>query len=99
MALPEAYKNFLSVFNYKETYKLLPYCLGVDYIIYMQPGTQPPAELLYGMSRDKLQVFKKYLEDNLSKEFIWTLSLRIAAPVLFVKKPKGSLWLYKLPWP
>ena len=57
----------------------------------MQPGTQPPAESLYGMSRDKLQILKKYLEDNLSKGFIQASSLSATALVLFVKKPGGSL--------
>ena len=58
----------------------------------MQPGTQPPAEPLYGMSRDEFQVLKKYLEDNLSKGFIWASSSPAAAPVLFVKKPGEGLW-------
>ena len=51
----------------------------------MQPGTQPPAGPLYDMSRDELQVLKKYLEENLSKGFIWASSSPAAAPVLFVK--------------
>ena len=58
----------------------------------MQPGTQPPAGPLYGISRDELQVLKKYLEKNLSKGSIWASSLPAAAPVLFVKKPGGGLW-------
>ena len=58
----------------------------------MQPGTQPPAESLYGISRDKLQVLKKYLEENLSKGFIWAPSSSAAAPVLFVKKPGRGRW-------
>ena len=58
----------------------------------MQPGTQPPAEPLYGMSRNELQVLKKYLEENLSKGFIPASSSPAAAPVLFVKKPGGGLW-------
>ena len=58
----------------------------------MQPGTQPPAGPLYNMSRDELQVLKKYLEKNLSKGFIWALFLPAAAPVLFVKKPGRGLW-------
>ena len=58
----------------------------------MQPGTQPPAGPLYGMSRDELHVLKKYREKNLSKRFIWASYLPAAAPVLFVKKPGGGLW-------
>ena len=60
----------------------------------MQPGSQSPAGPLYGMSRDKLQVLKKYLEENLSKGFIWASFSPAAAPVLFFKKPGGGLWFY-----
>ena len=91
MALPEAYKFFLNVFSYKESNKLPLHCPEVDYTIYMQSGTQPLAGPLYGLNRDELQVFKKYLENNLSKGFIWTLSLSTTALKLFIKKPEGSL--------
>ena len=43
------------------------------------------------MSRNELQGFKKYLENNLSKEFFQASSSCITAPVLHVKKPEGSL--------
>ena len=51
----------------------------------MQPATQLPAGPLYGMSRDELEVLKKYLEDNLGKGYIWAFFSPAAAPVLFVK--------------
>ena len=69
-ALPGAYKKFLKVFSQEEENKLPLHCPGVDYTIYMQSGTQSQAEPLYCISRDELQVFKKYLEDNLSEWFI-----------------------------
>ena len=90
--LPEHYREFLKVFNYEEANKLLLHCPEVDHTIKMQPSTQPPAGPLYSMSRDKLQVLKKYLEENLSKGFIQALSSPAAAPVLFIKKPGESLW-------
>ena len=89
--LLEHYKEFLKVFNYEEANKLFPHHLGVDHIIKMQPGTQLIAGPLYGMSKNELQVLKKYLEENLSKGFIWALFSAAAAPVLFVKKPGGGL--------
>ena len=57
----------------------------------MQPGTQLPAGPLYGKGRNELEVLKKYLEDNLSKGYIWASSSPAAAPILFVKKPGGGL--------
>ena len=72
--LPEHYKEFLKVFSHEEANKLPLHHPGVDHTIKMQPGTQPPAGPLCGMSRDELQVLKKYLEENLSKGFIWASS-------------------------
>ena len=57
----------------------------------MQPGTQPPARPLYGISRNKLEVLKKYLEADLSKKYIRTSTSSAVALVLFVKKPGGGL--------
>ena len=90
--LPEHYKEFLKVFSYEKANKLPPHRPGIDHTIKIQPGTQLPAGPLYGMSRDELQVLKKFLEENLSKGFIWASFSPAAAPVLFVKKPGGGLW-------
>ena len=43
------------------------------------------------MSKNEVEVLKKYLGNNLSKEYIWAFSSPAAAPVLFVKKPGGGL--------
>ena len=89
--LPKVYKKFLKVFSQEKANKLPLACPGVDHIIKMQPGTQLPARPLYGMSKDELEVLKKYLKDNLSKGYIQAFSFLAAAPVLFVKKPGGGL--------
>ena len=66
IVLQEVYKKFLKVFSYEEANKLIPAWPGIHHIIRMQPATQPPARPLYGMSKDELEVLKKYLKDNLS---------------------------------
>jgi len=43
------------------------------------------------MSTTELQAVKEYLLDNLSKGFIAPSQAPFASPVLFVKKPNGSL--------
>ena len=43
------------------------------------------------MSAKELKVVKKYLVNNLDKGFIEPSQALFAAPVLFVKKPDGSL--------
>ena len=89
--LPKQYHQFLSVFNKSEADKLPLHRPGVDHTIKALPGTQPPSGPLYGMSREELEVLKKYLEENLDKGFIRASSSPAATPVLFVKKPGGGL--------
>ena len=48
-------------------------------------------EALYGMSQDELKVLQKYLDDYLSKGFIWASSSPAAALVFFIYKPGGGL--------
>jgi hypothetical protein len=46
------------------------------------------------MSREELDLMKKYIEDNLSKGFIKASKAPFASPVLFVYKPGGGLRFY-----
>ena len=49
---------------------------------------------MYGISQPELQVAKQYIEKNLDKGFIRASSSPAAAPILFIKKPRGGLRLY-----
>ena len=89
--LPAQYHKFLDVFSKDNTNKLPPLHPGVDHKIKMEPGTQAPSGPLYSMSREELEVLKKYLTENLNKGFIQASSSPAAAPVLFVKKPGDGL--------
>ena len=89
--LPTQYQKFLDIFSKDDTDKLPPLHSGVDHKIKMEPGTQAPSGCLYSMSREELEVLKKYLTENLNKGFIQASSSPAAAPVLFVKKPGGGL--------
>ena len=46
---------------------------------------------LYCQTTKKLLAIKKYLLENLNKEFIGPSLAPFASPILFVKKPDGSL--------
>jgi hypothetical protein len=46
------------------------------------------------MSRDKLLVLRKTLIDLLDKGFIRVSNSLAAAPILFIKKPRGGLQFY-----
>ena len=89
--LPAQYYKFLDIFSKDDTAKLPPLHPGVDHKIKIEPGTQAPSGPLYSMSREELEVLKKYLTENLNKSFIQASSSPAAAPVLFVKKLEGGL--------
>ena len=89
--LPAQYHKFLNIFSKDDADKLPPLHPGVDHKIKMEPGTQAPSGPLYSMSREELEVLKKYLTENLNKGFIQASSSPATAPVLFVKKPGGGL--------
>ena len=88
--LPPDYHFYANVFLVSESDKLLSQ-RTYDHAINLEPGIKPDHGPLYGMSRDELLVLKKYLEDNLCKGFIRASIFSAAPPILFAKKPGGSL--------
>jgi predicted transport protein len=65
-----------------------------NYKIILVEGAKPPFGSLYRISRNKLLVLKKYLEENLSKKFIRSSKSSAAFLVIFIKKPSKELRLY-----
>ena len=93
--LPKVDREFLKVFSHEEANKLPPARPEVDHIIRMQPVTQLPAGPLYGMSKDELEVLKKYLEDNLSKRYIRASSSLLQHLFCLSRSPEeasGFVW-------
>ena len=88
--LPKLYTAFLNVFFRKEA-DTLPKHEPYDHTIHLKEGTQAPASTLYSMSRDKALKLCQYLDENLSKGFIWASRSDAAASVLFVKKLREGL--------
>lgn len=67
--LPPKYHDFLDVFS-KDLANELPPHRKSDHKIPLHPGTTPGYGPLYNMSREELQVLKKYLDEHLEKGFI-----------------------------
>src|SRR5271170_3878548 len=76
----------------KEADKLPPHH-PYDHLIQLELGTKPPFCTIYLMSITELEVLCKYIEDNLRKGFICDSQSPCGAPILFVKKPDGTLRL------
>jgi hypothetical protein len=89
IVLPE-YHDYLKIFRKANANKLPPHHPS-DHTILLTDGLKPPFGPLYSLSYPKLEELKCWLDENLSKGFIRTLSSPTAAPILFVKKGDGSL--------
>jgi transposase InsO family protein len=91
--LPVIYQGYRNVASKAESNKLSPH-RPYDHQIELEQGAST-SDLkfhpLYRMSAEELEVVKKYLVENLDKGFIEPSQAPFAAPVLFVKKPDGSL--------
>jgi len=90
--IPPEYHEFAKVFSKEESDKLPEHC-PYDYTIPLQEGTAPPFGPIYNLSPAELEYLRKYIDENLSKNFLRHSQSPAAAPILFVKKPDGSLRL------
>ena len=88
--LPKIYHEYLPVFSKDEADKLPPHRTS-DHRIILKSGSEAPWGPLYSMSREELEVLKKYIRENLEKGFIRPSSSLASSPVLFVNKPEGGL--------
>jgi len=84
------YHNFLDVFSC-ELMNILSERRFYDHKIQLQKDKTSIFESLYDMSQDELQVLKKYLKNNLIKDFIQVSSFLAISSILFVKKSSKEL--------
>jgi len=84
------YHDFLDVFSRELTNTLSERRL-YDHKIQLQKSKTSIFESLYDMSQDELRVLKKYLKNNLIKDFIQVSSFLAISSILFVKKSSEEL--------
>lgn len=92
-SLPDYLAGESDVFSRKASDTLAPH-RTYDHQIILEEGKgshQLGFSPLYKMTTEELQVLKDYLMENLHKGFIGPSQAPFAAPVLFVRKPNGSL--------
>ena len=88
--VPQEYHDFLDVFSKKDL-DTLPLHRKYDHQIQLEKEQKPGHALLYKMSSKELDAVKRYLDFYLAKRFIQASSISYSSPVLFVKKPGGSI--------
>ena len=85
--LSKKYRKFVNVFNKQKTNKLSQYD-RFDHAIKIKNFF---FKFIYNLSMTKLKIFKKYINDNLKKKFIISLSSSIKTFILFVSKSNDDL--------
>ncbi len=84
------YHDFLDVFS-RELMNILSERHLYDHKIQLQKSKTSIFESLYDMSQDELRILKKYLKNNLIKDFIQVSSFFVISSILFVKKSSEEL--------
>ncbi len=84
------YHDFLDVFS-RELMNILSERRFYDHKIQLQKSKTSIFESLYDMSQDELRILKKYLKNNLIKDFIQVSSFFAISLILFVKKSSEEL--------
>ena len=84
------WKHWLDVFDYKAANELLLHCL-YNHKISLQAEKIFSFDALYGMFCNELLMCKKYLKNNLKKDFIRLSKSQVTTSVLFVKKSGSEL--------
>jgi len=84
------YHDFLDVFSCELT-NILSERRFYDHKIQLQKSKTSIFESLYDMSQDELRILKKYLKNNLIKDFIQVSSFFAISSILFVKKSSEEL--------
>jgi len=88
----QEYHKYTDVFSKSKAETLTPYH-PYDLQIDLEKDSHPPIGTIYSLSKFEQEVLKEFIDENLINEFICLTSSSYGAPVLFVKKKDGSLWL------
>jgi len=77
----------------KEDFNILLEHRQWDHVIELIPGTEPKSSKVYPLSPVEQKELDSFLEENLCTGRIRPSKSSMAAPVFFIKKKDGSLWL------
>jgi len=89
---PDCVRGFESIFA-KEDFDILPEHRQWDHAIELILGLEPKLSKVYPLSPVEQKELDSFLEENLCTRQIHPSKSPMAAPVFFIKKKDGSLWL------
>ena len=91
--IPDEYSDFTDVFSEKKALVLPERTELNEHAIDLEDGKQPPYGPIYSLGPVELETLKTYIETHLKTGFIRPSKSPAGAPILFDKKPDGSLRL------
>ena len=89
----EEYSDFTDVFSEEKALVLPEQTESNQHAIELEEGKQPPYGPIYSLGPVELETLKTYIETHLKTGFIRPSKSPAGAPILFDKKPDGSLCL------
>ena len=91
--VPAEYSDYSNVFSTEHAAEL-PENTGInEHAIELEEGKQPPFGPIYSLGPVELETLKTYIKTNLANGFIRPSKSPAGAPILFDRKPDGSLRL------
>ena len=91
--IPDEYRDLAEVFSKAKSEELPPHRGSLDHAIPLEKDSKPVFGPIYNLSETELQVLREYIDEKLRNGFIRPSTSPFGSPVLFVKKPDGSLRL------
>ncbi len=95
--VPEHYKDFTDVFS-EEAFAHLPPHKAWDHAIELHPDAKLPRGRMFPLSPTEQKELDEFLRENLVNGQIHLSKSPIGAPVFFIKKREGSLYLVQDYW-
>lgn len=91
--IPEEYQEFFAdIFSKSKVQVLAPHC-PYDLKIKLEEDAKPPIGPMYSLSQSEQTALWEFIQENLNTGFICSASSPHGAPILFVRKKDGLLWL------
>ena len=87
------YADYADVFSFDLAMELSKNTGINKHVIKLQDGKQAPYRPIYSLGPMELETLKTYIKIHLKTRFIWPSNSLAGVPILFDKKPDGSLWL------
>ena len=87
------YSDYSNVFSVENAAELPENTEMNEYAIKLEEDKQPPFRPIYSLASVELETLKTYIEINLANGFIRPSKSSAGIPILFDRKPDGSLHL------